>query len=127
MTNNYPKLTEMGIVNPDQIDRFSLQPSGDKDILRVVYKREKGSLLPGSKKFKFQRMARMVSRDGKNENVSEVSPHLSKVLLELQELVTTKHTHAEQLAIIKDEMNRMEEELSTRMSHLTSLISKLED
>lgn len=127
MANKYPKLAEMGVANPDQIDRFSLQPSGDKDVLRIVYKREKGSLLPGSKKFKFRRMDRMVLREGKNENISEVSPLLSKVLLELQQLVTTKHTHSEQLAIIKDEMQRLEEEVSTRMSHLRSLINKLDD
>lgn len=126
MANKYPRLAEMGVANPDQIDRFSLQPSGDKDVLRIVYKREKGSLLPGSKKFKFQRMSKMVLRDGKNENISEVSPLLSKVLLELQQLVTTKHTHSEKLAIIKDEMQRLEEEVSTRMSNLKSLVDKLD-
>ena len=126
MTKNYPHLADMGIANPDQIDRFSLQPSGDKDILRIVYKREKGSLLPGSKKFKFRRMDRMVLRDGKNENISEVSPQLSKVVVELQRLVNTKHTHSEQLAIIKDEMQRLEEETSTRTRHIRTLIDKLE-
>lgn len=127
MKNKYPKLTEMGVVNPDQIDRFSLQPAGDLDVLRIVYKRAKGSLLPSSKKFKFQRMSKMVLRDGQNATISEVSPALSKVLLELQQLVNTKHTHSEQIAIIKDEMQRLDEEVSTRMSHLKSLIDKLDD
>ena len=130
MSNKYPTLTDMGIANPNQITRYSLQASGDMDILRIVYKREKGSLLPGSKKFKFPRKVRVLEQDGgskKNETITEVSPALSRAVTELHQIVNMKHTRAEQKEIINDEIQRLEEEISTRVSHLKSLISNLDN
>ena len=46
MSANYPSLREMCIKNPEDITRYSLQNVNEVDILRVVYKRKKGSLLP---------------------------------------------------------------------------------
>ena len=130
MTNKYPTLTDMGISNPQQIDRYSLQGAGDMDVLRIVYKREKGSLLPGSKKFKFPRNIRVIEQDGgnkKSETITEVSPALSRAVSELHQIVNLKHSRTEQKAIITDEIQRLEEEISTRVSHLKSLIQALED
>ena len=55
MPDKYPSLTEMGITSPEDISRYSLQKSNNVDILRIVYKRQKGSFLPTSKKFRFGR------------------------------------------------------------------------
>ena len=41
MPSNYPSLKEMGIKNPKEISRYSLQTVNDVDILRVVYKRKR--------------------------------------------------------------------------------------
>ena len=38
-TPTYPTLTEMGINNPGEIQRFSLNTINNTDILRIVYKR----------------------------------------------------------------------------------------
>ena len=76
---DYPALTQMGISNPSQISRYSLQHINNVDILRIVYKRQKGSLLPVSKKFKFGRAEKMVVTDGgrnQTETVHEISPFL---------------------------------------------------
>lgn len=128
MDNKYPKLREMGVTNPDQVDRFSLQKSGEVDVLRIVYKRAKGSLLPGTKTFKFRRMSKTILHNdgtGNPETVSEASPVLREVMEELHQLVDTKHTQSEQKAIIKDEVKRLEEEVTIRLAHLNSLIDKL--
>ena len=130
MSNKYPTLTDMGIANPNQIDRYSLQASGDNDVLRIVYKREKGSILPGSKKFKFPRNIRVIEQDGgnkKSETIIEVSPALSRAVTELHQIVNMKHSRSEQKEIINDEIQRLEEEISTRVSHLKSLINGLDD
>ena len=52
---DYPALTEMGISDPEQIERYSLETNNNVDILRIIYKRKKGSLLHASKKFRFGR------------------------------------------------------------------------
>lgn len=130
MTTKYPALADMGISNPNQIDRYSLQASGDQDILRVIYKREKGSLLPGSKKFKFPRNIRFIEQDAgnkKSETITEVSPALSRAVTELHQIVNLKRSRSEQKEIINDEIQRLEEEISTRVSHLKALINALDD
>ena len=129
MSVNYPSLHEMGIKNPEDISRYSLQNVNDVDILRVVYKRQKGSLLPHSKKFRFARTKRMVVADsGTNTTdiLSEISPFLNKVIDELHQIVELKHTHDEHKVIILDELNRLEEEVHTRMTYIKSLVDKLD-
>ena len=130
MSTKYPTLADMGIINPEQIDRYSLQASGNTDVLRVIYKREKGSLLPSSKKFKFPRIVRLIEQDGgnkKQETIVEVSPALSKAVTELHSIVKRKHSRAEQKEIIEDEIKRLEEEISTRVTYLKSLVKALDD
>lgn len=126
---DYPALTEMGIANPLQISRYSLQTINNVDVLRIVYKRTKGSLLPVSKKFKFGRAQKMVVVDsGRNETaiVHEISPFLSKVTDELSRIVKSKHSRSESKEIIADEINRIEEEMNTRIAYLKSLVEGLD-
>ncbi len=53
MSDNYPTLHEMGIKDPEDITRYSLQNINDVDILRVVYKRKKKSYYPTVKNTDF--------------------------------------------------------------------------
>ena len=130
MSTKYPTLADMGIANPEQIDRYSLQASGKNDVLRVIYKRDKGSLLPSSKKFKLPRNVRVIEQDGgnrKSETIIEVSPALSRAVAELHKIVNKKHSREEQKVIIEDEIHRLEEEITTRVTYLKSLVKKLDD
>ena len=124
-----PLLTGMGIKNPHQIVRYSIQTSGNLDILRVIYKRESGSLLPSSKKFKFPRTMRVREEDDgaykKVRNISEISPALSHAMLELDKIVKVKRTHDEQLEVIEDEIHRLEEEMHARITYIKSLVKSL--
>ncbi|MGQ7848173.1 DUF3461 family protein [Granulosicoccus sp. 3-233] len=87
----YTALSEMGIVRFHEIANYSLRQDGaDKDVLRVIYKRAKGSLLPHSRKYKFGRSLRTVIADGgtsRMEHTYEISPFLLKAVSELDELV----------------------------------------
>ncbi len=124
----YPTLTEMGITNPEDITRYSLQTVNNVDCLRIVYKRKKGSLLASSRKFRFGRSPRMIVTDGgKNETtvVHEISPFLSKATDELKKVVDHKHTLGEKKEIIAEEMSRLEEEVNSRMAYIKSLVEGL--
>ena len=131
MSDKYPTLTQMGITNPEEISRYSMQKTDyNFDVLRIVYKRAKGSLLPSSKKFKFPRSMKVIEQDGgnrKSETITEISPTLSKAIMELHKIVNNKHSREEQKEIIADEIQRLEEEMKTRITYLKSLISNLED
>lgn len=129
MSKEYPALTEMGVTNPEDITRYSLQYINNIDVLRIVYKRKKGSLLPTSKKFRFGRSQKMVVTDSgtnKTSVIYEVSPFIAKVTDELHQIVKQKHTRKEQKDVILDEIRRLEEETHSRITYLKSLVDKLE-
>lgn len=129
MSEKYPALTEMGITNPEDISRYSLQYVNNIDVLHIVYKRKKGSLLPTSKKFRFGRSQKMIVTDSgtnKTHVVYEISPFVAKVTDELHQIVEGKHTRKEQKEVILDEMHRLEEDFNSRITYLKSLIDKLD-
>lgn len=126
---DYPALTEMGVTDPEKIERYSLQTNNNVDVLRIVYKRKKGSLRHTSKKYRFGRAQKMVVTDSgsqKTQLIHEISPFVIKVTDELRRLTKTKRTNEEQKEIILDEMRRLEEETNTRLAYIRALLGKLE-
>lgn len=129
MADKYPALTEMGITNPEDISRYALQYINNIDVLRISYKRKKGSLLPTSKKFRFGRSKKMIVTDSgtnKTEVIYEISPFVQKVTSELRQVVTSKDSRSGRKEIIMDEIHKLEEETCARISHLKELIEKLD-
>lgn len=90
-THSFPSLEEMGIKRFHEISHYSLRQDGDKkDVLRVNYKRAKGSWLPYSRKYQFGRAIKTVVADGgtaRLESNYEISPFLLKAVIELELLV----------------------------------------
>ena len=126
---DYPTLHEMGISSPETIDRYSLQTINNMDILRIVYKKHKGSILPDSKRFRFPRTEKLHPGDGKgreNEFYYEVSPVVQKAMVELDKIVQTKRERSHQLELIKEEIQRLQEEASTRIDYISSLVAELD-
>lgn len=89
--DSYPALAEMGIKRFHEISHYSLRQDGDRrDILRVNYKRAKGSWLPYSRKYQFGRALKTVVADGgtsRLESSYEISPFLLNAVAELEKLV----------------------------------------
>lgn len=126
--SKYPTLTEMGINNPTEIERYSLSTINHIDIIRVVYKRKKGSLLPASKRFRFGRATRTVIADSgtrKTEVVHEISPFVQKAVVELDQIITAKGATIEHSKLIKEEVQRLHEEVASRLNYIESLIDDM--
>jgi len=124
----YPTLTEMGINNPGEIERFSLNTINNIDILRIVYKRKKGSLLPASKRFRFGRASKTVIADSgtrKTEVVHEISPFVQKAVRELEEILAAKSESVVQAKVIKEEVQRLHEEVASRLAYIKSLLDDM--
>ena len=87
----WPTLAEMGVTRFHEIAHYTLRQDGDsKDVLKISYKRQKGSLLPESRKYRFGRSLRSVLADGgtaRIEHVYEISPYLLAAVAELDRLV----------------------------------------
>lgn len=122
---SYPALQEMGIQNAQEISGYSLRPDGaDKDLLKIRYKRAKGSFLPQSRTYKFGRSLRAVIADGgtaRMEHTYEISPFLLKAVTELDSLVSSNKN------ISADATSRVGEErvleLLTEFNDLETLVS----
>jgi hypothetical protein len=126
--SNYPTLSEMGINNPGDIERYSRSTTNHVDILRIIYKRKKGSLLPTSKRFEFGRSSKTVVADSgteKTETIYEISPFLHRAVQELDKLIDSKKSNVEHAKLVKDELQRLHQEISSRMSYIESLIDEM--
>lgn len=125
----FPTLSEMGITNPETIDRYSLQTVNNIDILRIVYRKQKGSILPDSKRFRFPRTEKMIAGDGNARDTQihyEVSPAVHKAMVELDQIVKAKRDRNHQLEIIREEIQRLQEETSTRINYISSLVAEID-
>lgn len=126
--SQYPTLTEMGINNPTEIERYSLNTVNHVDILRVIYKRKKGSLLPASKRFEFGRSTKTIMADSgtqKSEIVHEISPFVQKAIEELDSIIDAKKSTVGHAKLVKEELQRLHQEMTSRLAYIETLIDDM--
>ena len=118
----------MGINNPGEIIRYSLNTVNNIDIVRIIYKRQKGSLRPASKRFEFGRASKTIMTDSgtqKTEVVHEISPFVLKAMNELDDILSTKKSNVEHAKLVKDELKRLHQEMESRLLYIESLIDDM--
>jgi hypothetical protein len=126
--SKFPTLTEMGINNPGEIERYSLNTTNNIDVLRIVYKRKKGSLLPTSKRFEFGRASKTILADSgsrKTEIVHVISPFLQKAMKELDGIIGAKKSSIKQAKLVKQELQRLHQDMASRLTYIESLIDEM--
>ena len=125
----YPNLEALGVTDPEDIDRYSLQTVNNVDVLRIVYRRQKGEILSESKKFRFGRAERYLRAEGGSQTpevVHEVSAVVSRLMEELDQIVAAKHSREHRLEVIEEELRRLEEENNHRIAYIRKLIAELD-
>lgn len=119
-------LSEMGITRFHEVSHYSLRQDGqDKDVLKVFYKRQKGSLLPESRKYRFGRALKTVVADGgsaRMESTYEISPYLLRAVAELDRLVTDNALVEKSMRNVKPAFDRKAEVL-VELDHIERTIS----
>ena len=126
--SEFPTLEELGIDNPNEIDRYSLQTINDVDILRVVYRRQKGSLLTESKKISIwpRREITAHGRPPPGRLFTMKFRHLcANSWQSLDQIVHAKHDKNRKLEILEEELHRLEEESAHRIAYIRNLIAEL--
>ncbi|MDB4222261.1 DUF3461 family protein [Granulosicoccus sp.] len=120
--DSFPALAEMGIKRFHEISHYSLRQDGaQKDVLRVNYKRAKGSWLPYSRKYQFGRAVKTVVADGgtaRLESSFEISPFLLKAVVELEKLVEQNKLNITGLT----EASELKTDLLKELSELQALV-----
>lgn len=127
--NKYPSLSEMDVNGFDEIKRYSVQQDRkDRDILRISYKRKKGSMLPKRKTFRFGRSAKMV-KDSSSPNgiieMHEISPFLQKVMLELDSIIGTSHDDKDKIETLLEHINQLEREMMFATAQMKALLKEI--
>ena len=121
-------LETMGISNPSEITRYTLRQEDNEDVLRIYYKRSKGSFLPTSKKYRFGRTHKTIVTDsGKPEYAGEdeISPFLQAAITELDKVVKHSKDAVEHKKAILDEIEHLEKYIGSRIRLLRSQIEVL--
>ncbi len=126
--SNYPHLTEMGILNPQEIEKFAIYSTDKLDVLRIIYERKKGSLLPVSKNFKFPRVKKSVLVDSGTRDTAiifESTDAFRSALHELEALKVNKSKGEDLAALILAEIKLLEEDITLRTEYIKSLVGKI--
>ena len=128
--SKYPRLTEMGVSNPEQIEKFSVNSMNYIDYLRITYDRPKGSLLPVRRTYEFPRIrkySKAGSAKGEDQIVMESDSALRDAVLELRQICGARASKQNTVASIREELRRLDEEFTMRRNNLETLIDNLDD
>jgi len=120
-------LTEMGVDNPDHIARYTIYTVHETDMLRIIYSRKKGSLLPVSKTFKLPRVKKSVLVDSgtrETQVVFERNPALGNAVAEIDALLSDREDKDQLNQVLADEVLQLEAEMTSRIDYIKSLIEK---
>ena len=126
--SDYPRLTEMGINNPHEIEKFAIYTVGHTDILHITYDRKKGSLLPVSRRYKFPQQKKSVLVDSgtrQTDVVYESTGAFREALHELEQLKIERQKGQDLAALIKEELRLLEEDIALRLRYIDSLVDKI--
>ena len=126
--SDYPRLTEMGIRNPQEIEKFAIYTVGHTDILQITYDRKKGSLLPVIRRYKFPQEKKSVLVDSgtrQTEVVYESVGPFREALHELEQLKLVRQKGQDLAALIKEELRLLEDDIALRLQYINTLADKL--
>ncbi len=126
--SDYPRLSEMGIQHPQEIEKFAIYTVGHTDILRIIYDRKKGSLLPVSRRYKFPQVKKSVLVDSgtrQTDLVYESVPAFREALHELEQLKAARTKGQDFKALLSEEIKHLEEDIALRTQYIQTLIDKL--
>jgi hypothetical protein len=128
--SDYPCLSEMGINGFTEIKSYIVQQDRkDRDILRISYKRKKGSMLPKRKTFRFGRALKMINDSSTptgNINIFEISPFLQTVMLELDSIIGTSHNDKDKIQALNDYIDQLERDTMFATAQMRDLIKEIQ-
>ncbi|MEJ1379874.1 MAG: DUF3461 family protein [Candidatus Sedimenticola sp. (ex Thyasira tokunagai)] len=125
----YKTLEEMGVHDIHQIEKYILRQEGDEDILKIYFKRKRGSLFPTSMKFRHGRSKKMVPTErNRNEfkEISEISPTMIKAAQELEQIVDHEESIEDFKKRILSDIDHLENVVQRKLDQLRSDVDQLE-
>ena len=125
----YETLKELGITEPEEIEKYSLHQEGDEDILKIYFKKKKGALFAHSTKFRHGRAKKVILTDsGKHlyKEISEISPTMLKAVKELDQIVQHDQNIQDSKQQILNDIEHLEKVLLRKLRQLREDVERLE-
>jgi len=127
---DFPNLELIGVTSIDDIMKYSLTREARIDVLKIYYKRAKGSFLPHSRKYQFARGQNHVDTNGFNSpnKAQHVAPQLLLVIEELRTLIANRpiQKRAERKADIEERLDSLEGVIESKLHHMREQIKALD-
>lgn len=126
--SKYNALEAMGIKNPKEIASYAIYTVDHEDVLRIVYDRKKGSILPVSRKYRFPQIKKSTMVDSgsrQTEVIFESSAEFRNAVTELNQLMDERGSSVELHKLVAEEIQLLEEDFSARIAHIKTLVGKL--
>ncbi len=123
----YPQLNKMGVKHPNEIEKYMINGISNYDVLRIVYSREKSSLLPSSRTYKFLRIPRELPATGSKETttVLETNPELKVAISELEQLLDNNVVRQSHKKELLEQIRLLEEDIALRSKYIRELADQL--
>ncbi len=123
--SEYSQLKEMGVLHPEEIRTYMVNSISGIDVLRIIYERHAGSLLPASRSYEFPRVQRTITDDaGKSDSVMETAPPLREAVNELKALMEERKEKTDVKSVLLQEVESLERELACRVQQLKKLLKE---
>jgi len=126
----YPHLRDIGIRNPENIIRYSLRREGEKDVLKVYFRKESGMLMGRSSKYKFQRQTKTVSsgqHDSSYTSLSEINPTLHKIIQELDSLSLKAGSEKELEQQVLSDLKHLQKVVDSKIQEIENKLKVISD
>ena len=124
----YTILKALGVKDIAQIERYAVRAEAESDSLKIYYEKKKGQLFHKSEKFKFSRTRRSI-RSSTDPNaykdISEVSPMLTKVMAELDDIVDSEHQEQDAKKKILTDLRHLEKVVKQKIQEIEVQLDKL--
>ena len=125
----YPNLRDIGIRNPENIQRYSIRTEGDKDVLKVYFRKQSVMMIGKSSKFKFQRQMRTVSGGQVHTQnfteLSEINPTLHKIIQELDSLSLQSSSEKDLKQQMLSDLKHLQMVVDNKIAEIERKIDKL--
>ena len=122
----------MGIKSVDNVQKYTLRQQGNTDVLKIYYKRPKGSFLSRTKKFSFIRNRSALPVEVRHskafDNMAKISPQLVLALQELKQLDATRQEAVPVDAKQKflSDLDHLEKVMTAKMDEIRRQIKELD-
>ncbi|MGL4455972.1 MAG: DUF3461 family protein [Plesiomonas sp.] len=124
----YEHLKNLGITNPEEIDRYSLRQESYCDILKIYFQKEKGAFFAKSVKFKYPRQPKTVPIEGtaqEYKEITEINPNLGHLIEELDQICAQDSAELDLKKKILSDLRHLEKVVSHKIAEIEADLETL--